>query len=157
MGKIQVRAPFAYDAEKASDESGLKCEDISLTQQHQKEEADINVIVKRFGLTGEMPLNPRIPMYGDFTGITDYRTALEAVKFAEEEFMRFPAEIRAEFNHDPQKLLEAFYDVKEKDRLIRLGLIRKEEQEAVVSEGSDTKVVGVPPVAGGLETGGKKA
>lgn len=79
----------------------LFCNDPSLAVQSQKDEADINMIVRNFGVTGRVPVSVRLPQYGDFTGIDDYRSALEAVNAAENAFAEIPATIRAQFNHDP--------------------------------------------------------
>jgi len=59
---VFVRSPYNYDMAKASVESGLACEDASRAVQSQREDADINVIVKRFGLTGQLPQNVRVPL-----------------------------------------------------------------------------------------------
>jgi len=115
---------FNYNTEKASLESGIDGQaEPSMTQQQFREEADINTIVRRFGLTGQLPENPRLPTYGDFTEVTDYQTALNAVRLADESFMALPAPIRAEFDNDPQKLLLALDDERNADRLRELGLL----------------------------------
>lgn len=75
--------------------------DPSLAIQSQKDEADINKIVRDFGVTGRVPTSVRVPEYGDFSGVSDYRSALEAIKAAETAFAQVPSKIRAEFNHDP--------------------------------------------------------
>lgn len=129
IAKIFVRSPYNYDADLVSNETGLKCEDASLAQQHQKDESDINVIVKRFGLTGELPANPRLPQYGDFTGIKDYQSALHAVQSAQEAFMEIPAEIRARFDNDPEVFLEFCANPANKEEAIKIGLIKKPEPE----------------------------
>ena len=95
------RTGYNYDAEAISLETGLKCEDESLAVESAKEEADINTIVRRFGLTGELPDDVRMPQSGDFTGIPDFHTALNLVRATQEEFMRVPAEIRDRFQNDP--------------------------------------------------------
>lgn len=79
----------------------LVCNDPSLAIQSQKAEADINTIVRNFGVTGRVPTSVRLPEYGDFSGVSDYRSAIEAVRAAEEAFLQVPSKIRAEFNHDP--------------------------------------------------------
>ena len=78
------RTPYNYDTAKVSDETGLKCLDLTLAQQQFKEDCDINTIVERFGFTGELPKGVRLPMYGDFTGIGDFRDALAAISAADE-------------------------------------------------------------------------
>jgi hypothetical protein len=106
MSAILMRGYNNYDVREASEEAA----DIgdygeSMTVQSQAEDADINVMMKRMHMTGQMPSNPRIPSYGDFTHITDYRSAIEAIRNADAGFMEFPAEVRAKFDNDPQKLL----------------------------------------------------
>ena len=80
----------------------LICSDPSRAIQSQKAEADINNIVKAFGVTGRAPIGARLPQFGDFDGVNDYRTAIEAVREAEAAFMSIPAKVRAEFQNDPQ-------------------------------------------------------
>lgn len=95
------------------------------TQQEFAEEADINTIVRRFGLTGELPENVRIPQSGDFTGVTDYHSALNLIREADEGFMELPAELRARFEHDPGRLMAFLEDASNKDEAIKLGLVNK--------------------------------
>ena len=129
MTKIKefVRTPHNYDVDEASDASGLSCPEPTLTQQHCKDECDINHIVARFGVTGELPVNPnaRQPTYGDFTGISDYRQALDAVMAADEAFMALPAKIRERFDNDPALFVDFCSSTDPDDRslAIELGLI----------------------------------
>jgi phage internal scaffolding protein len=127
---VFVRNPYNYDMDKVSDETGLECKDPSLAQQHMKDECDINVIVERFGVTGELPNSPIPPQYGDFSGVTDYHTAINAVKASEEAFMALPAKIRAKFDHDPNALLQFLNDPINRNEAIEIGLI---DGEPVVS------------------------
>lgn len=120
---VFVRNPYNYDMQKVSDETGLKCEDPSLAQQHMKDECDINTIVERFGVTGELPTAPLPPQYGDFSGVTDYHSAMNAVLAAEQSFMALPAKIRARFDHDPNALLQFLNNEQNRDEAIQLGLI----------------------------------
>lgn len=117
-----LRSEFNYDGDEVSRETGLSDFGPSLTVQSQKDEADINTIVRNFGVTGQVPQNVRVPMYGDFTGVGDYRQALDAVRTAEESFMKLPAEFRAELDNDPQRFLEFCADEANLDRMRKLGL-----------------------------------
>lgn len=123
MTKVFVRNPYNYDMALASEESGLVCKDPSLAQQHMKDECDINVLVERFGVTGSMPVAPIEPSYGDFSGVGDYHSALNAIKAADEAFMALPAKIRAKFDHDPNALLNYLQNEENRDEAIQLGLI----------------------------------
>lgn len=129
MAKMTLRAPHNYDTMAASDEAGLHCQDESLAQQHQKEEADINVIVKRFGLTGELPQGVRMPQYGDFTAVTDYQTALNAVQAANNAFAQMPAHVRSRFDNDPEKFVAFCLDEKNRDEAEKLGLVGPSKKE----------------------------
>lgn len=133
-----VRNPYNYDMNKVSDETGLECKDPSLAQQHMKDECDINVIVERFGVTGELPTAPIPPQYGDFSGVTDYHTAINAVRASEEAFMALPAKIRARFDHDPNALLQFLNDPINRDEAIEIGLIDGESVVAPIVSAVET-------------------
>ena len=93
-----MRAGFAYDVDKASEEAAIDCSaevEPSRTQQHFAEEVDINTIVRRFGLTGELPTNVPQVLQGDFTNVHDFQSAMNLVVAAREAFMEQPAEVRA--------------------------------------------------------------
>lgn len=97
------RAPGNYDADKASAEAVLACLDESRTIQSQAVEADINTIVKRFNITGEVPVTSRVPfpIEVDFDQPLDYRTLLDAQIRAAASFNSLPAQVRDTFGHDP--------------------------------------------------------
>lgn len=116
--------PYNYDADEHSRRTGLACLDPSRTIQSQAQEADINYIVKQFGLTGKMPENIRLPSYGDFDYVGDYRTALDAVRSAEAEFLRIPADIRARFENDPQQFMDFCSDPGNLPELRKMGLAK---------------------------------
>lgn len=54
--------------------SALTCILPTRAVQSQKEDADINTIVRNFGITGKAPISARVPTYGDFEGVDDYQT-----------------------------------------------------------------------------------
>jgi len=118
-----LRTPYNYDRDAASNESGLACEEPSLTQQHFKDETDINNILRQFNITGLLPEAPLSPRYGDFTGIVDYHSALNAVIAAEDDFMTLPAQLRARFENDPAQLIEFLDNSANYDEAVKLGLI----------------------------------
>jgi len=135
---VFVRNPYNYDMDKVSDETGLKCLDPSLAQQHMKDECDINVIVERFGVTGELPTTPIPPTFGDFSGVSDYHSAINAVRASEEAFMALPAKIRARFDHDPNALLQFLNDPINRDEAIEIGLIDGEPVVAPIVSAAET-------------------
>lgn len=103
---VVLRQAFGYDADAASLQAGLECKDKSLAQQSQAKEADINEIVKRFGLTGQLPSNLRVPLQEDFIEAMSYHEALEAMRAAQAAFMQLPAAVRSEFQNDAGRFVE---------------------------------------------------
>lgn len=97
----------------------------TLVQQQFGNEVDINTIIKRFGL-GNTPIYHE-GVYGDFTGITDFASAREAVRRAEENFMRLPAPARDRFGNDPGRFFEYANSVSEEQLIEVCGLKLKQE------------------------------
>lgn len=135
-----LRSGYNYDRNQASDESGLAEFGESVTQQQFREECDINEIVRRFGLTGELPDTYRPPVSGDFTEVTDFYTAMLAVRRAEESFLQLPGQLRARFNNDPGRFLEFIEDAGNREEAEKLGLLAKPLE-------ADRNGVPVAPVA----------
>lgn len=111
-----------YDTDAVSVETGLLCEDVSLAVQSSKEEADINVLVKRFGLTGQLPQGVIAPTFGDFGEVFDFHSAMNVIAQANEAFDAMPAEVRYRFQNDPGRFLEFVQDANNREEAIRLGI-----------------------------------
>lgn len=78
----------------------------SRTQQQFVDELDVNVIVRRFGVTAQVAVD-QMGVYADFRGITDYWSAQERIDGARARFMELPPEVRERFGNDPGYLIEA--------------------------------------------------
>lgn len=122
-----VRSTYNYDMDLASYDSGLECLDLSLTVQDARDEVDINTIVRRFGLTGQLPDEVRVPEYGDFVGLTDYHAAMTAVAQANESFDKLPADMRTRFNNDPERFVDFCLDERNRDEMTKMGLLKPVE------------------------------
>lgn len=118
-----LRSSFNYDRDVVSNETALECLDESKAIQSAEEESNINTIVRRFGISGELPNQVAMPQSGDFTNIPDFHTAMNLVRQAQEEFVRVPAEIRARFNNDPGRFMDFFEDPANYDEALKLGLV----------------------------------
>lgn len=136
----EFRTQYNYDTNAVSDATALFCLDESRTVQDAAEDADINTIVRRFGLTGQLPDAVAAPVYGDFEEVYDYHTALIAVRRAEESFMSLPAEVRSRFHNNPQALLEFCSNAENRAEAEKLGLVIPQKKEAAeaASEASAT-------------------
>lgn len=102
----------------------------SLTQQHHAKDADLNTIVKRYGITdGAIPpaaLNPQF--FGDFTDAVDFRDHMDRVRHATERFNALPADLRAMFNNDPVELHDWVMNPENAEEAVKLGLLVKQEK-----------------------------
>jgi len=104
--------------------------DPSMTQQQYKDECDINHIMSRYMQTGELP-RTKLGVYGDFSDMPDYQTALNTVLQAQDAFASLPAQIRQRFGNDPGALLEFLHDPSNKGEAIELGLVNPTPTTAV--------------------------
>lgn len=129
MKKVFLRTENNYDADEVSLATALHCPEPTRTQQQFKDECDINILYSRYLETGEIPqvLDEGLA-YGDFTGIFDFKTAMNAVRAAEETFTQLPARIKNRFDNDPQKLLEFMNKEENRDEAEFLGLVTKPQE-----------------------------
>lgn len=112
---------------------GIVFTDPSMTQQHFKDETMIDNILQKYAETGFLtdPFSPKRPVqFGDFSGVTDFQTAQNAIARATEYFESLPSHIRASFNNSPFEFLKALDDPQQKDKLTELGFIAPEEPKA---------------------------
>jgi len=133
----RVKNPITYDRDQNSADSALVFSKPSLTKQSFRDECDINNILRKFNVTGQLPVGSVQPQYGDFSGVTDYQSALNAVMAAQDSFLALPAKIRSRFQNDPALFVEFASDEANKDELKALGLLRQETAQAVVSSPSE--------------------
>lgn len=99
----------------------------SMARQSEKDQADINKIMKRAEQSGIVPLVKRDGEFLDVSEVLDYRGARDQVRKAEEYFMSLPAESRAIFGNDAADFLDAVNDPFRFDELVEAGVIPKGE------------------------------
>lgn len=129
FGEIRVpvlRTRYNYDMNAASRKSALFCPEPTRAQQNFKEECDINTIVERFGLTGELPTGVTMPFQGDFEHSMDYQDSLDKLRQAQAAFMQFPADVRGRFQNDAGQFVAFVSDEANKDEVKKWGLLRAE-------------------------------
>lgn len=123
-----IRSAYNYDTDEASLDAGYSSDLPSLTVQADAIDADINTIVKRFGLTGQLPPARDAGQFGDFSEVTDFQSAMNAVRAAGQAFMELPAEMREAYKNDPAQLLDALQNPSERARLQQLGVLNPDPQ-----------------------------
>jgi phage internal scaffolding protein len=133
----RVKNPITYDRDKNSDSAKLVFTRPSRTKQSFRDECDINNILRQFNVTGELRVGSVQPQYGDFSGITDYQSALNAVMAAQDSFLQLPAKVRAKFDNDPALFVEFASDEANRDEMKAMGLLHEETAQAVVTSPSE--------------------
>lgn len=141
-----VLSRFTIDRDAHSEKHGIAFPDESLTDQSQKDQSDINTIVKNFGLTHELPYGIDVPKYDDFTNApTDYHAALNFIREADSVFMEVPANIRSRFENDAGNFLQFLSDDTNREEAANLGLIPPLPNPPPSDGGGDSS----PPSDGG--------
>lgn len=107
----EFKTPYNHDPNETTTEGALYCNDPTLTQQHQAKEADINTIVKNFGITGQLPQIPLPPPLAEFNEIFDFQSAMNVQAAARASFMMLPAETREAFYNDPHNFVSQVDDM----------------------------------------------
>lgn len=102
----------------------------SLTKQSFKDECDINKIMQRFKKISSADFLNRYQGYvsgefGDFSAVSDYRTALDQLSQSRGVFDALPAKVRSRFNFDPAVFLDFVQNPANGDELVSLGLATK--------------------------------
>lgn len=99
------------------------CDEPTRTQQHLRDECDINRIMRDASKTGMVAHITSVQgKYADVSGVPDYHTALNLVREAEELFAAVPAVVRAKFRNDPGEFLAFVEDPDNAEELVRMGL-----------------------------------
>lgn len=120
----------------------------SMVQQNLAESTDINAIMAKYRKTGILThVQTYAGMYGDFSGVPDYKTGLERVQAAQEMFLSLPADVREKFGNDPGKFIDFATNKENLPELQKMGLApipaptpdpkgTRSPDSAVVTEGS---------------------
>lgn len=95
----------------------------SMAKQSFKDETNINTIMQRYERTGLLEhSSSSSPQYGDFSNVTDYQTAINAVMDAQLAFSELPARVRRRFDNDPAEFMAFLHDEANLDEARELGL-----------------------------------
>lgn len=125
MNQFKVRSKFSDRVAVIAPEGGE-----SRTQQHFKDEVNINNIIKRYNKTGVISHVQRAQArYGDFTQMADYCENLDMVAKAQQGFEQLPAEVR---NHPGIKnslgnFMEFMKKAENKEQLQKWGFVKADE------------------------------
>lgn len=139
MNGVHKRIDWRHQYDPVRDELegefvGIDTGSESIVQQSAQDDADINILVRRFGLLGRVPPATAVDgsFYGDLGDVPDLGTALRIVKDAREKFLALPADLRFRFGNDPGVLWQFVNDPANHDEAVKLGLLVRREEAPVV-------------------------
>ena len=103
----------------------------SMTQQHMKDECDINNIMAKYQKTGLITHVAKYEgNYDDFTVMPDFKTAMDTMMAAQDMFLTLPSDVREKFDNDPGTFVEFATDSCNYEEMVELGLVPIEVQQA---------------------------
>ena len=128
-----IRSAYTFDSDVVSNETALDTGEDAVTQQCFKDECDINILLAKFAVTGQLPDNVRVPQYVDFEEAFDFHSSMNVIRAAEEAFNAMPADVRDRFQNDPGRFLEFANDASNyDDEALKMGLAIKRPEKAAV-------------------------
>lgn len=132
---------------KPAESFGIVFSKPSLTQQHFKDECDINNIVATYQETGIMPQGTREPLFGDFAGIpTSFQESQNLFKEAQDKFYSLPSDLRKMLDNSPQKLLEFMANPANTEACVQYGLFNKPAEKPQENKSQNANNPAQPPV-----------
>lgn len=127
------------NAYERSSKPGITFEKPSLTQQHFKDECDINLIIKRYTRSDIALMAAMSNMqYGDYSTPVDFHEAMNIVLRAQEQFEALPSSIRDKFDNDPAKMLDFVSKKENIEESVKLGLLNREAMEVIKGSAFDS-------------------
>lgn len=95
----------------------------SKTQQHPKDEVNVNRILDKYRETGLVShVATRAAQYGDFSDVGTFQDVIHKVQAAQDLFDQIPSDIRKKFDNDPAKFIEFCSNPDNIDDLREMGL-----------------------------------
>lgn len=130
----------------------------TMTQQHYKDECDLNQILARHKGAGELsaiqmrqllaqsaavtPTSPRLPQFADYSNLPDFSEIKRSFIKASRAFAEVPVNVRMQFGNNPEIFYNVLTDPKQHQRLRDAGLgfllsEKKEPETAPVESAQD--------------------
>jgi hypothetical protein len=132
---MEVRTPYNYDRDEVSKNTALLCPEETLAQQNMKDEADLNIMIRKFNV---LPVQQVNWQEFDATVIpSDFHQLKNMMLEAEDAYASLPADIRKATDNDPEKFLTMVdakrAEIKKQEKASK----QQAKEEAEVSEGNE--------------------
>lgn len=129
----------------------LNCPEPTRTEQHHKDQVEINNILAKYERTGVIDhRNKYEGQYNDLAAY-DYQENMFKIAAANTMFEELPSGLRARFNNQPAQFLEFVQNPRNREEMIELGLATRREfdvQKPPARRAGDS----LPPEGAGKET-----
>lgn len=128
----------AYDRDSVE---GITFNEPSMSQQHFKDECDVNNILRKYESTGLVThVANGTPSYGDFSSVLEFQQAQNILIEAQDAFDALPASLRKRFDNDPALMLEFIENPDNREEAEKLGLVAKKAVDVSEAVNGDSSV-----------------
>lgn len=132
---MEVRTPYNYDRDEVSKNTALVCPEETLAQQHMKDDTDLNIMIRKYGVLPAKEVNWK---EFDATVIpSDFHQLKNMMLEAEEAYAELPADIRQATDNDPEKFLAMVDAQKAEIKKQEKAFKEEAKKEAEVSGGNE--------------------
>ena len=134
----------SYYTDCRKETEGICFTEPSMTQQHFKDECDMDTILRKYETTGFLvdPLEPRRQaQFGDFSEVQDFQSAQNKVAQVSEYFDSLPAHIRMRFGNRVSEFLSFVTDETNRKACEELGIFIPEGVSGSSPQGKPEEVV----------------
>lgn len=133
---MHVKTAYNFDPNENSVNTGLECKDESRTKQSFKEDADLNVMIRKFGVETVAEPNWAELDVSNIPG--DYHKVRNQLIEADELFQSIPSHIRASVDNDMGKFL-ALVEREQREHDKRQKDLEKARKAASLNEAPEAK------------------
>jgi len=112
---------YTHNRERSKAFSTVNTEE-SMTQQSDAADTDINIIMKKYGASGQLPQVQVAPLFGDFTTALDFREMQEKIREGKNAFEELPVDVRRRFGYDPAEFIAFATEPANKEELRKMGI-----------------------------------
>lgn len=98
--------------------------------QNQRDQVDVNVLMKRYGAAGAIPTANAVQLVGEFDMAMDLQSAIEKVERARDLFSSLPAEVRRVSENSAVRMIELASTPEGLEVLREAGLEMREKPQA---------------------------
>lgn len=132
--------------------------ELGCSKQEFREAADINFIVRKYRMTGQLDAMTRGEVvFGDDAGYKTYADAYAALEKAKEQFLKLPPEIRLELGNDPGRYRELSSEEGIRRVLGRMGERQRHEMAKAMRMVRAAQPPASPPSPASSSAEGSKA